>query len=435
IAVLYRHVVMEALHDSGERFQEPACHPGTRTALMQQLRSWSIDSSPESTLIWLHGSAGAGKSAIAQAFAGDCQREGRRGASFFFKRGHPKRGTWHGLCSTIAYQLTRSIPEFMVPVQQAVDRDPLVVGRAMAVQFQRLLVEPFGGMPRPQFMPVIVIDGLDECQDRKVRQQILRLFIRAIRAQQLDVRILITSRPEPHLREVLETEETLTICRHLVLSGDESAYADIRTYLRDEFFRIYSEYRSRGIDLGDFWPSTESVETLVKKSSGFFIYAATVIRFVDDEYSHPMDRLESVLRLDPQSTAPLDDLYKEVLSVLECEPRQLRILHCIWQQTLPSGVNMDPEDIDMLLKFRPGTCRLAMRSLHSLFDVPPVRTRFGARGSIRFLHASLADFLGDLRRSGLWCVSLPWLHWDHLDWMVRLLSSLPLTHFACGLHR
>ncbi|KAJ7882768.1 hypothetical protein B0H14DRAFT_1458487, partial [Mycena olivaceomarginata] len=184
IDILYRYVVMEALHDSGERFPEPACHPGTRTAILDQLKSWSVNTSPENALLWLHGSAGMGKSANAQMFAGECHKEGRLGALFFFRRGHPKRGTWHGLITTITYQLAKSVPEFLLPLQQAMETDKLIAGRAIPVQFQRLLVEPFRHIPVLQIIPVIVLDGLDECADRTVQQQILRLFIGAIRDPQ-----------------------------------------------------------------------------------------------------------------------------------------------------------------------------------------------------------------------------------------------------------
>ncbi|KAJ7450146.1 hypothetical protein FB451DRAFT_1005269, partial [Mycena latifolia] len=83
-----------------------------------------------------------GKSAIAQMFAGDCHEQGRLGASFFFRRGHAKRGTWHGLFTTLAYQLAMSVPEFLLPVQQAVEADKLVAGRATTVQFHQLIEEP-----------------------------------------------------------------------------------------------------------------------------------------------------------------------------------------------------------------------------------------------------------------------------------------------------
>ncbi|KAJ6527325.1 hypothetical protein DFH09DRAFT_1094824 [Mycena vulgaris] len=411
IDLLYHHVTMEALHNSGERFEEPACHPGTRTAILEKLGLWSTDTSPESTIMWLHGCAGAGKSAIAQMFAGNIQREGRLGASFFFKRGHTKRGTWHSLIPTISYQLAMLVPALRLPIQQTVEHDKLVVGRAMAASFEQLLVKPFKNVQELQHIPVIVLDGLDECADHKVQQQILRLFIRAIRDHHLPIRLLIASRPEPHLREILEKEDTFTICRHFALSADKSAFDDIRKYLLDEFSRIHSESMDRGIDLGSDWPSPNAVNQLVRKSSATFIYATTVIRFVDDEYHHPADRLQSVLDLDPQSTAPLDDLYTQILSVVPQEQaaQQLRILHIIWR-----NIEVDPEELDLLLNLRAGTCRLILRCLHSLLNVPLIRTRFGKRKAIRTLHASLGDYLSDARRSGRWRI---------LDELSKMLSK------------
>ncbi|KAJ7855603.1 hypothetical protein B0H14DRAFT_3085406 [Mycena olivaceomarginata] len=287
IDILYRSVVIEALHDSGERFPEPACHPGTRTRVLEMLRAWSVDRSRESTILWLYGAAG-------WMFAGDCQAQGRLGASFFFRRGHSKRGTWNCLFTTLAYQLATSVSELLSPIQQAVEADKLIVGRAMTAQFQKLLSHPFQNTSSLQFIPVIVLDGLDECKDHKIQQQILYLFITAIRNHYLPVRLLVTSRPEPHLLETLQSRDISAICRNSELCADDSAYADIRIYLCDEFSRIHREFLGRGIDLGPSWPAREAVMHLVKKSSGIFIYAATVIRFIGDEYTHPAEQLIAV---------------------------------------------------------------------------------------------------------------------------------------------
>jgi hypothetical protein len=345
-------------------------------------------------------------------------------------------GTWNRLFTTLAYELATSVPELRLPIQEAVEHDKLISGLSMAVQFQRLLLEPLAHTPQLGYIPTIVLDGLDECKDRKVQQQILRLFIEAIRAGQLPIRILITSRPEPYLREILQAEETFGICRHSELSADAAAYDDIRAYLRDEFSAIRSKYIARGIALGDIWPPPEALAHLVRKSCGIFVYATTVIRFIDDEYSHPTDRLESVLSLDPQSTAPLDDLYTRILSALPQKPQQLHILHAIWQGTLSFSRGMDPEEIDMLLNMRRGTCRLTLRGLHSLLFVPPIRHPLALRWCVEVLHASFADYLCDPRRSGQWCVSTSELWSDHLHFMIRLLSSLPpLTFYIQTFYR
>ncbi|KAJ7809321.1 hypothetical protein B0H14DRAFT_1501166 [Mycena olivaceomarginata] len=428
---LYPFVAMEALHNSGECFQEPACHPGTRTAVLSKLHAWSLDTSTESQLLWLHGSAGMGKSAIAQMFAGECADQGRLGASFFFRRGHPKRGTWHNLITTIAYQLAISVPELLVPIKQAVESDKLVVGRALAVQFQQILAKSFRNAPASQFLPIIILDGLDECDDLRVQQHILCLFIGAICSGEFSTHILICSRPEPHLREVLQTPQTFGICREFILSADVAAYDDIRTYLSDEFSRIHSKLAARGITLGLPWPAPETLTHLVKKSSGIFIYAATVIRFVDDEYSHPWERLESVLKLGPHSTAPLDDLYTQILSVLPHNQQSLRILHAVWQVTL----SKDPEEIDLLLGLHSGTCRLALRGLNSLLYIPSARFGWAYRENITYLHASFGDYISNPHRSQQWCVSIPWLKSDYVYCLVRMLSVPPPTFSIRELYR
>src|SRR6202000_2303283 len=141
------------------------------------------------------------------------------------------------------------------------------------LQFQRLIVEPLKQAPTPEMLPVLVLDGLDECEDYRTQQDILRLFIDAIHVHGLPIRILISSRPEPHIRGVLQTNTTFNICRLIELSADKTAYKDIQNYLRDEFSRIRADYFSDGIDLGDVWPGSEVIDHLVRKSSGIFIYA------------------------------------------------------------------------------------------------------------------------------------------------------------------
>ncbi|KAJ7906720.1 hypothetical protein B0H13DRAFT_2233561 [Mycena leptocephala] len=242
---------MGATHDSGEQFTEPACHPGTRIAVSQQLSAWADDTRPETSILWLHGSAGMGKSAIAQMFAGNCHHHNRLGASFFFKRGHPERGSWHRLFTTIAYQLAYSVPVLLLRVQHAVKANKRIINQAKELQFQRLILEPLKQAPFPDMLPVLVLDGLDECQDYKIQQDILRLFINAIHLHQLPIHILIASRPEPHIRGVLQTDVTSNICRLVELSADNAAYEDIQKFLCDELSRLRTEYSADRIELGD----------------------------------------------------------------------------------------------------------------------------------------------------------------------------------------
>ncbi|KAF8201232.1 hypothetical protein K438DRAFT_641350 [Mycena galopus ATCC 62051] len=90
--ILHSAIAGDALHDSAERYPQPKCHPETRTEMHEDLWKWS-SSGWSNSVLWLHGPAGAGKSAIAQSFCQKLEEEHCLGASFFFKRGDPSRGT------------------------------------------------------------------------------------------------------------------------------------------------------------------------------------------------------------------------------------------------------------------------------------------------------------------------------------------------------
>jgi replication-associated recombination protein RarA len=74
--------------------------------MLENLYKWLSQSDFDSSVLWLHGPAGAGKSAIAQSFCQKLEAEDRLGASFFFKRGHPSRGNAKKL-----FQTVRQAPE------------------------------------------------------------------------------------------------------------------------------------------------------------------------------------------------------------------------------------------------------------------------------------------------------------------------------------
>ncbi|KAJ7206399.1 hypothetical protein GGX14DRAFT_643597 [Mycena pura] len=272
------------------------------------MKVWATDPNAKPVL-WLYGTAGAGKSAIA-----------------LLRNLHPNaahKAAWGphfssdvAIPSVEPGMLAIVIPEFALPLQQIINRNRLIAHHSIPLQFQKTLIETFRCMPQTSIpLPIVVLDGLDECADIKNQQQILHLFLSGIQAGHIPLRLLVASRPETHLRKIFDAGSTSVICSRKCLDADDTAYNDIRTYLRDEFSRISSEFLAQGVALGATWPGTEVQEQLVERSSGVFIFAKTAIRFIDDgRYSHPAVRLAAVVAGSPESTTPLDDLYSTILS-------------------------------------------------------------------------------------------------------------------------
>jgi hypothetical protein len=415
--ILYRAAAGDATHDSEDRFPQPRCHPETRTKMLDVLRNWTCGIEPRenrnkaeassssdnksSPILWLHGPAGAGKSAIAQTLCQKLEEEGRLGASFFFKRGHPSRGHAKRLFATIAYQLALVVPDLNHHISQSVESNPSLVDKSLSTQLRKLIVEPCRQNTSTRTL-VIVIDGLDECEDQKVQQEILCSIGRAIAEQQLPLRFLIASRPESHIREIFVSGLNNIHCSVNV----HQSFEDVQKYLRDELARIHRDHCATMARVPYPWPTPEIIDNLVDTSSGYFIYASTVIKFIDDKNFRPTERLAIITGIaEPLSASPfasLDQLYIQILSQaqVDARPQLLKILAVIASKLLLSP---GPARIEQLLELEEGDVRLALCGLYSVISGLEKDNSDDLWG-LNFHHASFRDFLQDPGRAGIFYV-------------------------------
>ena len=63
------------------------------------------------------------------------------------------------------------------------------------------------------------------------------------------------------------------------------------------------------------WPGEGVIDLLVQRSSGQFIYATTVLKFVGSDFCSPKKQLALVLKPEPTAFSDLDQLYTQILSV------------------------------------------------------------------------------------------------------------------------
>jgi len=388
-------VSLGAIHDSSERYPAPNCHPDTRQAVRQIILDWIRNESSASFFFWLYGPAGAGKTAILQAIAEFlCSPSGSDqnfGGSFFFSRGKQGRDQGHFLFSTIAYQLALKVPGLGQRINRIMVSDPILHTKSMVVQLQTLIVKAFKDLsPFPQRSYLVIIDGLDECHDKAAQQSILRLLCETITVHKLPLRFLIGSRPESHIRASFDQESLYTITHRVVLDETFNPRRDIEVFLLNGFAKICAENHSIMSHVEQPWPSEGVIDLLVQRSSGQFIYAATVLKFVGADLSSPTKQLELVLKPDPTAFSDLDQLYTQILSVY---PSNVNIVHILGIITVSHGKSAKVfEDIFGLEK---GQLKQVLRGLLSLTiatgkddDIP------------HFAHASFSDYLFDSSRSG-----------------------------------
>ncbi|PPQ90902.1 hypothetical protein CVT25_007881 [Psilocybe cyanescens] len=413
-----------AFHNSGDRRDPPKCHPNTRVAVLKHIMDWihGLNPATQTTLImWLYGPAGAGKSAITQSIAELCYEEGILIASYFFSRFDSSRNHPLSLIATIAYQASLCIPNIKERIKASIDHDPLIFNRSLTIQMSTLVIRPLQdyihsdtrALPR-----VIIIDGLDECEDRQSQLEILATISKALQQHRLPFIFFIASRPEHDIRATFNCGYLKDITTSVALDDEYRPSDDIHLFLQDSFAEIKETHPFRA-DIPDTWPNGDILESLVNKSSGQFIYASTVIKFVKSSRHRPPKRLEIVLGLRPVQRdmpfAELDALYMHILSSVEDPEAVLRIL--AYHFLIPLGYDDVGLDLD-LLSLDPGDVVELFCDLTSLVSVNEMRLT-----KLHVFHASLEDFLLDQSRSQQFWINSKMRHAEFAHLYIHYLNG------------
>ncbi|KAF4621661.1 hypothetical protein D9613_012801 [Agrocybe pediades] len=398
-ARLLENVATAALHDSVHVLDPPKCHPNTRVAIIQEIRDWTLgidDKLRGMPIFWLKGGAGAGKSAIARSVAERCSEEGLLLGAFFFGTADPTRNHVEKLVATLSYQISIILPEFRDTVATFIEDDPLIFGRSIRTQFSTLVVRPLSVVlaNRPEASTatprLIIIDGLDECRSIDSQRDLV-FTLQQVTSTTANILFLVCSRPESHINNTFSLSDMAPIIYKIFLDNDYAASQDIRVYLQDKFNKIKEGHVFRHM-LPDPWPTPGMVYDLVDKSSGQFIYAATVVRYIDSPRHRPDQRLNAIFNLRPPFKdlpfTELDSLYQFIISKAEDLQTVLDIL------AFPALYeDFTVRDIEAILDLEQGSVEVLLLDLHSIITFPPWK-------DVRFLHKSLADFLSEPQRAG-----------------------------------
>jgi len=196
-----------------------------------------------------------------------------------------------------------------------------------------------------------------------------------------------------------------SVTTHIALDESYLPKEDIQLFLTDKFQEIKSTHPLRAY-IPPWWPLPDVLQHLVRKSSGQFVYASTVINYVSSILIRhkPQDRLDIVLGIcSPQKDLPfaeLDALYTHILANVEDIDTVLEILsfQLLCSDSFPFSLSSPL--IEEFLSLQPGDVELYLGDLSSLVNV-------GANQPIKILHASLTDFLMDSTRSKRFWINPP----------------------------
>ena len=200
----------------------------TRTTILEKIWCW-LDRPVSDTvepIYWINGLAGIGKSTIARTIAEEAGRRNLLGASFFFSRQEKKLSDPRLFIPTIAYQLAQSYPAAKSVIVKILQKDPDIVENSFATQIDRLILEPLRKITTSESKPVLFIaDALDECDNSADGATRLFHAIVARCTEVPSIRLLVTSRPETYIKDILMADGITGIVLHPPNQHESRQYA------------------------------------------------------------------------------------------------------------------------------------------------------------------------------------------------------------------
>jgi len=361
----------------------------TRTIILQEIED-EIKNIDGPNMIWIRGSPGVGKSALAASIASRLEAQKRPVISFRFDRTQFTTITTNALWRAVACDLSRLFPSLQQHITQGIQgHSSSDIDRT----FKSLIEIPLsmvGDTIPHEELPVIVIDALDECgglrhdsSGKDDHKSLLHTLKRWAQVNHLKkFKLVITSRPEDHMSRIFPKSISIHIdipSGSNVKPGDHTSH-DIHIFLKS---------RLESMGEGDAWVK-RALDRLVPRAAGIFIWATTVADFLEVDPRIRLGILESKNRGD--NTEGLDELYSVYLTVVEaafgqiCEEEIQGIVSVMGAMIFAK----QPLSDDVLLML-PGVrigdsniLRLFRKGLMSVLDSCPI---------LYFHHRSFEDFL------------------------------------------
>jgi hypothetical protein len=291
------------------------CLPNTQQDLLKDIQNW-ISSTEEGTpwVLWLSGTAGKGKTAVAHTIANWYIKNGGLGSCFCFDHTRQADHCQEKIFTTIANELVDCNPIVRQALVQVVrDHNKLKCTADITKQWQELIVRLTSIASKAIAAPVlIVIEALDKSGEANSREQILRLLAGKLDASTSQLcelpanfHILLTSHLLPDIHNALHATPHV---RHLSLDEDVSSAStelDIQRYISHKLEELSDVFND------------EHFRALALKSDGLFEWAHLAsehIKSTNLVSRGPMCHFCDICETSTKGVYLLDEMYQCILA-------------------------------------------------------------------------------------------------------------------------
>ncbi|PVF92103.1 WD40 repeat-like protein [Serendipita vermifera] len=380
-----KHVEVPPLHRG--------CLRGTREDIFEAFDKWALDFEAPN-ILRLCGDPGTGKSTIARSLEDRLVESGRLGSYFVFQRDNASLLTPTRLWSTVGFDLTQEYPTVRKSVVGALKLHNIRPNRANedgvdGLFFHAIHIPLLSSQDIPKGrLPIVIVDAIDECGGleshmRHHRQDLLRT-LKAWSNLPKEFKLVVTSRSETEIEQAFEDIPFHSIELDSGENVGPQSSDDIHSFLKQEFQRIARRYPN---SLEPDWPKSEALAELTNRAAGLFIWAETLVRFI--EGGVPKKRLDLIMNRG--SINDMATFYKRILDISFPiqDGEMTREFRSIVGAVIVAKTPLSPHSLQQLLSMEANTVEDICNRLSSVLEFHDFKE------PLRIRHQTFVDFLID----------------------------------------
>ncbi|KAL7955605.1 hypothetical protein V8C34DRAFT_327026 [Trichoderma compactum] len=281
-------------------------HPGTCSWVLKnpKIISW-LQSKPDTSVLWLQGTPGSGKSVISTQLVNFMQSFNMFVIHHFCTYLYTSSTTYEQILRSLLMQLLRKDGDLVAHVYEEFvlgKKSPTVSALERLLQ---LLFKSISNEPSKAEYVWIILDGLDECElDKQARVVSLMNQVASDRSSpgNTTCKVLISSRTSTILSNCLRKKQTIS------LTDEKDCLEEaIRQYASQRLQSLEQKFHQLHIHPGE----VDSIERgIAKKADGMFLYARLVLDYLSTNIFYSGDEIMTSVNQLPEK---LGDFYRKIL--------------------------------------------------------------------------------------------------------------------------
>ncbi|KAI0840034.1 hypothetical protein F5Y06DRAFT_246496 [Hypoxylon sp. FL0890] len=367
---------------------EGSKYPGTCDWALKNKKIVSfLKHKPETSILWLQGGPGSGKSVLSTQLVNFMKAAKMFVVYHFCMHSYTSSTTYEQMLRSMLLQILRKDCDLIAHVYEKCVLEKKAPAIPALERLLHTLLTSISQEPRQNEYIWIVVDGLNECDIQRqssVATLINHITSRTSSSARATCKVLISSRMSPALSSRLRKRQVLFLAEE-----KESIGLAIRHYTSQRLVSLQEKFNQLHVSSSE----VEDIrDEITKKSDGMFLYARLVLDFLDNKIFFKGCEVKASVNELPEK---LSDFYRKILTqiLVRLDPQSVHRVKSIFCWVAFARRPLKKIEFLSAISFSTGDPDIAHLAPTYILDICGSLVEERRDNTLAFIHVSVKEFL------------------------------------------